>query len=129
MTDQRRYSRLPIDVMVELQMNDGTKLYGETTDLSLYGAFITLTPAPALEIGQNCSLALILNTDDGWVRVIFVSSIVHTKNDGVGIQFEGASANHHESFLKLLIEGTSDIDKLLDELSQHPHNNFQFTDQ
>jgi len=42
---------------------------------------------------------------------------------------DGASLNHHESFLKLLIDGTSDVDKLLDELSQYPRREFQFTDQ
>jgi len=128
-TNQRNYTRLPIDVMVELQLNDDTRLYGETTDLSLDGAFVALTLPPEIESGQPCSLVLILNTEDGWVRVVFASTIAHSRSDGIGIRFDGASLNHHESFLKLLIDGASDVDKLLDELSQHPRKEFQFTDQ
>ena len=129
MTNQRKYTRLPIDVMVELQLSDNTRLYGETADLSLDGAFVALTPPPELELGQPCNLVLIINTEDGWVRVVFDSTIAHSRSDGVGIRFDGASLNHHESFLKLLIGGASDVDKLLDELSQHPRKGFQFTDQ
>ena len=38
MTEQRKYTRLPIDVIVEIHLNDGTQLYGETADISLDGA-------------------------------------------------------------------------------------------
>lgn len=126
--EHRKYTRLPLDIMVELNMNDGTRLYGETTDLSLDGAFINLTPPTEITIGQKCKLELIIKSEEGWVRVEFDSSIAHTKDDGIGVRFEAANAAHHESFLKLFIEGDHDIDKLLEELSQHPRSEFHFTD-
>ena len=126
--EHRKYTRLPLDIMVELNMKDGTRLYGETADLSLDGAFVNLTPPSEITIGQNCKLELIIKSEDGWVRVEFDSTIAHTKEEGIGVRFEAANAAHHESFLKLFIEGDHDIDKLLEELSQHPRSEFHFTE-
>ena len=42
--ENRQYTRLPLDIMVELHLPDGTRLYGETADISLDGAFVNLTP-------------------------------------------------------------------------------------
>lgn len=126
--EHRKYTRLPLDIMVELHLRDGTRLYGETADLSLDGAFVNLTPPSDLDTGKECKLELIIKSEDGWVRVEFDSTVAHVRNDGIGIRFEAANAAHHESFLKLFIEGDHDIDKLLEELSQHPRSEFHFTD-
>ena len=126
--ENRQYTRLPLDIMVELHLADGTRLYGETADLSLDGAFVNLTPPSSVETGQNCRLELIIKSEDGWVRVDFDSIIAHSKNDGIGIRFEESNAAHHESFLKLFIEGDHDIDKLLEELSRHPRSEFHFSE-
>ena len=125
--ENRRYTRLPLDIMVELHLTDGTRLYGETADISLDGAFVNLTPPPGIVEGQKCKLELIIKSEDGWVRVEFDSLIAHSKSEGIGIRFEAANAAHHESFLKLFIEGDHDIDKLLEELSQHPRSEFHFS--
>jgi len=124
--EHRKYTRLPLDIMVELNMMDGTRLYGETADISLDGAFINLTPPSEISTGQKCKLELIIKSEDGWVRVEFESTIAHTREEGIGVRFEAANAAHHESFLKLFIEGDHDIDKLLEELSQHPRSEFHF---
>ena len=126
--ENRQYTRLPLDIMVELHLIDGTRLYGETADLSLDGAFVNLTPPSSIETGQKCRLELILKSDEGWVRVEFDSIIAHSKAEGIGIRFEEANAAHHESFLKLFIEGDHDIDKLLEELSRHPRSEFHFSE-
>ena len=127
MTDLRKYTRLPLDIIVEVYLADGTHLYGETADISLDGVFVILTPPPDLKIGQPCSLELIIKTEEGWVRVSFECNVAHNKLDGIGLQFNRADTPHHESFLKLLIDGSSDIDKLLEELSHHPRKDFQFS--
>lgn len=126
MMEHRKYTRLPLDIMVELNMKDGTRLYGETADLSLDGAFVNLTPPSDVSIGQSCKLELIIKSEEGWVRVEFESTVAHTKEEGIGVRFEAVNAAHHESFLKLFIEGDHDIDKLLEELSQHPRSEFHF---
>lgn len=124
--EHRKYTRLPLDIMVELNMKDGTRLYGETADISLDGAFVNLTPPSEISNGQQCKLELIIKSEDGWVRVEFESTVAHTREEGIGVRFEAANAAHHESFLKLFIEGDHDIDKLLEELSQHPRSEFHF---
>jgi hypothetical protein len=126
--ENRQYTRLPLDIMVELHLKDGTRLYGETADVSLDGAFVNLTLPSSIEIGQKCRLELIIKSDEGWVRVEFNSVIAHSTNEGIGIRFEAANAAHHESFLKLFIEGDHDIDKLLEELSRHPRSEFHFSE-
>jgi PilZ domain len=126
-TDNRKYTRLPLDVVVEIKLDDDTRLYGETADISLDGAFVMLIPPPNVKTEQGCSLELIIKTEQGWVRVAFDCSIAHVKSDGIGLQFNSADTPHHESFLKLLIDGCDDVDQLLEELSQHPRKGFQFS--
>jgi PilZ domain len=126
-TDNRKYTRLPLDVVVEIKLEDDNRLYGETADISLDGAFVVLIPPPGIETGQACSLELIIKTEEGWVRVAFECSIAHINDDGIGLQFNAADTPHHESFLKLLIDGCNDVDQLLEELSQHPRKGFQFS--
>ena len=125
--EQRNYTRLPIDVIVEIHLTDSTRLYGETADISLDGAFVILIPPPGINIGDSCRLELIIKTEEGWVRVAFECTIAHNKDDGIGLQFTGADTPHHESFLKLLVEGSDDVDSLLDELSRNPRKEFQFS--
>lgn len=127
MTEQRKYTRLPLDVMVEIHLSDGTPLYGETADISLDGAFIILIPPPGIIIGDSCRLELIIKTEEGWVRVAFECTVAHNKEDGIGLQFDSADTPHHERFLKLFVDGNNDIDSLLDELSQNPRKDFQFS--
>jgi hypothetical protein len=126
--EHRKYTRLPLDIMVEVYLADGTRLYGETADLSLDGAFVSLTPPSDIKGGTRCRLELIIKSEEGWVRVEFDSTVAHVKDNGIGIRFDSANAAHHESFLKLFIEGDHDIDKMLEELSQHPRSGFLFTD-
>ncbi len=125
MTDHRKFTRLPLDVIVEIKLEDGNRLYGETADISLEGAFVLLIPPPGVQPGQSCDLELIIKAEEGWVRVAFSCTIAHSKADGIGLQFGPADTPHHESFLKLLIDGSDDIDQMLDELSQHPRKEFQ----
>ena len=93
--ENRQYTRLPLDIMVELHLKDGTRLYGETADISLDGAFVMLIPPPGVKTGQLCNLELIIKAQDGWVRVAFNCSIAHNKHDGIGLQFDSADTPHH----------------------------------
>lgn len=127
MTEQRKYTRLPLDVIVEIHLADDTQLYGETADISLDGAFVIIIPPPGLHLGDPCRLELIIKNEEGWVRVAFDCTIAHNKDDGIGLQFTGADTPHHESFLKLLIDGSNDIDSLLNELSENPRKDFNFS--
>ncbi|MBN4079464.1 PilZ domain-containing protein [Beggiatoa alba] len=127
MDELRKYTRLPLDIIVEIHLADGSRLYGETADISLDGAFVILISPPNIQLEQTCTLELIIKNEEGWVRVSFECSIAHNKDDGIGLQFTRADTPHHESFLKLLLDGSNDIDKLLDELSQHPRKEFQFS--
>ena len=95
--ENRKYTRLPLDIIVEIHLADGTRLYGETADISLDGAFVNLTTPSGIQQGQNCRLVLIIKSEDGWVRVEFDSTIAHSQNSGIGIQFEAANAAHYES--------------------------------
>ena len=125
--EQRNYTRIPIEVIVELQLNDDTCLYGETGDLSLDGAFIHFSTAVKLEPGKHGRLVLVIKSDEGWVRVRFDATIAHVRQDGIGIRLDSAHAAHYGAFLKLLLEGSDDIDRLLDELGHNPGQQFHFS--
>lgn len=125
--NNRKYTRLGIDVIAELYLADGSCLYGQTADLSLDGAFVTLASPTALREGDACRLVLLVQSGARWVQTEFQCVIVHLKEDGIGLRYTQASIQHHEAFLKLLIDGTDDVDTLLEELSHHPGTEFRFT--
>lgn len=125
--EHRNYTRIPLEVVVELHLDDDTCLYGETGDLSLDGAFINFTTGARLEPGKTGKLVLVINSEEGWVRVRFDATIVHVRNDGIGIRLDSAHSAHYSAFLKLLLEGNNDIDILLDELAHHPGEQFSFS--
>jgi hypothetical protein len=116
-----------MDIMVELRVGDNDTLYyGETGDISIDGAFITMSIPGDIEVGQDCRLELVIKTEDGWVRVGFSGSIAHLREEGIGVQFNMADTNHHESFLRLIMEGTNDMDQLLTELGNYSRDDFRF---
>lgn len=127
--EQRKYTRLrlAIEVIAELHTSDGSCLYGETVDISLDGAFVGLNPPAEINPGDTCNLVLIIKNLERWVRVEFTATIANIRDDGIGIRFESANAQHHEAFLKLLIKGAEDLDRLLSELSLDPGKNFTFS--
>jgi hypothetical protein len=126
--DNRKYTRLPIDIMVELRTGDSDALhYGETADVSIDGAFITMPLPEGVTAGQACRLELVIKTEDGWVRVGFDSTIAHLRDEGIGVQFNMADTAHHESFLRLIMEGAGDMDQLLTELGNYSREDFRFT--
>lgn len=125
--DNRKYTRLPIDVMTELRIGDSDVThYGETADISIDGAFITMPIPQGVDAGQGCRLDLVIKTDDGWVRVGFTGTIAHVRDEGLGVQFDMADMAHHESFLRLIMEGSSDMDQLLTELGNYNREDFRF---
>lgn len=126
--EHRNFSRIPIEVIVELHLDDGSCHYGETSDLSLDGAFIHFSNAGTLSTGDSCQLVLVLKSEEGWVRVEFSVTVAHVHQEGVGIHLEAAESAHYAAFLKLLLGGTNDIDRLLEELSKNPGGNFRFSD-
>jgi len=124
--ENRRYTRLPLEVVVQLQLPDDSHYYGETGDLSFDGAFIAMTPPAGLQVGVGCWLELLIKFEEGWVRTALKSSVAHIRADGVGVHFEEAAMHNHEAFLRLLLEGSDDIDRLLEELGRQPHGHFRF---
>ena len=127
MTDHRKYTRLPITVVTELHLEDGEILYGETSDISLDGAFIYLQ---AREItlfkrGDHCKMALVLTTGNGGFRVSFNIEVMHIQKDGIGIQLDDAEQLQYEDFIKLLLENAQDPSHILEEISAYPGEHFQ----
>jgi PilZ domain len=129
MSELRKYTRLPIDIVVKLQLDSDSHLYGETTDISFDGAFIMLMPPPNITTGQSCRLELLIKKGNGTLHVAFKCSIAHFSDNGIGLRFECADSPHHDAFLKCLISGGNDMDTLLDEISQHPRSDFSFSHQ
>ena len=126
--EYRKFTRLPLFVVVELHLADGSRHYGETADLSLDGAFVKFHPPKDIAVRQECVLDLIITTQEGWVRTELKCQIAHIRDEGVGVRFHAASIAGHEAFIKLLMEGHSDVEQLLEEMGSHPSGDFQYQD-
>ncbi len=116
--ENRQYTRLPIEVVVQLQLPDDSHCYGETGDLSFEGAFIAMSPPEGLQVGDGCWVELLIKSPQGWIRTALKSTVAHVHTGGVGVHFEEATMQNHEAFLRLLLEGSDDMDRLLDELGR-----------
>jgi hypothetical protein len=124
--EKRHYTRLPLTAIAELQLSDGSSVYGETADISLDGAFIHLAAQTSLAPAQQGTLRLWQSSgrDGRWARLNV--TVMHVRPDGIGVRLDGAQMTHYSSFLRLLLDGAMEVDALLEEVASHPGPRFRF---
>lgn len=121
MHENRKHTRLPLQLTAEITLSNGTLYRGITKNISFGGIFFKISGSTRLKRGEQCHFSIILQEGSERLSIDFNSEVVHTRRSGVGLRFisiEGADAYNH--FKNLMVMNSPDPDTLLEELERHP---------
>ena len=121
--DQRKHTRLLIDVSAEIVFDDGVTVEGRTKDMSFGGVFLVSPgePVPAEREGGECRLRLNLGEEDeDPVHIEIQGMVVRCTGRGVGVQFRSTTIEGYWHFKNLMVYNSPEAEWLLEELEEHP---------
>jgi len=118
--EEHKSIRLPVGVRAELKLTTGPVLQGEVRNVSFGGVFVNLPRAPGVEVGEECTLRLLLGEGSGRLDIPLKCSIVHVQPYGLGMKFREIRVEHYEKFQNLMVMNSENPKKLLDELKKQP---------
>ena len=121
MKEHRKHTRLPLELVAEIKLANGTIYKGVTKNISFGGVFFRISGFTGLKEGDRCIFAIILREEADRLSIDFSIEVVHIQNSGMGLRFisiNGADAYTH--FKNLMVMNSPDPDKLLEELELHP---------
>ncbi|OPZ14723.1 MAG: PilZ domain protein [candidate division BRC1 bacterium ADurb.BinA364] len=108
--NRRRFSRIGIALRVELDCEDGKRVYESTRDLGLKGVFVA-TDTP-LEIDMECQAELILGQGENALRLETKARVARRDSQGMGLEFLGVDVESFEHLRNLLRYNSPDADAI-----------------
>jgi hypothetical protein len=121
---QRKYSRVAVELVCEIETADRAVYYGETHDLSADGVFVTL-PSPPLRTGQACRVRLHIQLEGQRRRIDVQAEVMRRADDGVGLRFTAADTGGYTRLLGLLLADAPDVGLILEEIGRQPGAGFR----
>ena len=118
--DNRKHQRLSIELPVTIHLEDGTEVSGISKNISFSGSFIQYESASQIAADSSCTVTFILQEGSDPIMIKFKASIVHSKPEGVGVEFKAIFAEDYNEFVYLMVNNSPDPDGLLAEVSRHP---------
>lgn len=100
--DGRRYERRPVQTRVEIRMESGVLVEGESRDLSLRGLWFATDRS--IPVGNPTQVRLCLETDLGRITVVTWGRVVRDDEGGVAIEFTDMAADSEGSLRRLVAE-------------------------
>ena len=119
--NDRKHTRLAIQIAAEVRLDDGSVYEGTTRNMSFGGAFIDLPETPqGKAVGTACELRLKLGAMEQPVHVPVQSKLVRTTQQGIGVEFVATTIEGYWHFKNLMVYNSPESDQLLQELESHP---------
>ena len=120
--EQRKHSRIPIELRTELTCPDGSIFHGITKNLSFGGAFVSCDESMAMPKLGDCALKLILGVgvEKESASIEIAAQVIRLSENSVGIMFLAISVDDYNHFKNLMIFNSSDPETLMSELEKHP---------
>jgi len=118
--DNRKHQRLPIEIPVVIHLKDGADIKGITKNISFSGAYIQDDLMSQIAADTNCTVTLILQDGTDPTMIKFKATIIHSNQEGIGVEFNAIFAEDYNEFVYLMVNNSPDPDGLLAEVSQHP---------
>ncbi len=123
MIEHRKYTRLPLEMAVEVITAEHGTLSGRTRNISFGGMLLKIDGQEKLQAGDKINLLLIIQEQQGTeerVQIEFESTVVHKSPAGVGIKFIAMDISQYHHFKNLMVLNSPDPDQLLEELRKNP---------
>ncbi len=115
---EREFTRVRIDVDVEVASAGRVVISSHTKDLSMVGVYVFTTDA--LPLGSQCRITLFLGGREHGVRVEASGTVARADADGMAVEFAGIEGVDSFNHLRnLVLYNTGDTRRAKRELQEH----------
>lgn len=118
--DQRKHTRITLELGAELQLDESGFFRGKTKNISFSGVFMHCVDSENIPVGRTGLLKIFLQPSPHPSIITIHCQIVRTDESGAGIRFINIDVKGYQQFKNLMIYNSTDPDKLLAELEDHP---------
>lgn len=114
---QRRFTRVPIKLRVEIYADDAKIECEETRDVSLSGVY--LVTSRQLPLGTRCRIVLLLGGPNSDLEVQLDGQIVRVDSGGMAAEFTAMSIDSFYHLRNLVMHNYGDVEVIEQELHEH----------
>jgi len=119
--NNRKHTRLPVQVTAELLFDDLQLYRGTTQNISFGGAYIQLASHHDVPPANFCQMTLVLREEPERTAIQIKCEVVHADSNGVGLRIHAINIDGYKDFKQLMISHTPAPDVLLEELRNNPN--------
>jgi len=116
--NQRRFSRLPVQLFVEIRHDDICLSSNKTHDVSMKGLFVHT--GKTLPIGAPCQVKLMLEGSQEEQSIDVSGRVVRVTNIGMGVEFYESDLDSYQRLRSLILFNSSDVAQAETELDRYP---------
>ena len=123
MIENRKHTRLPLEMAVEVITTNSGTLTGKTRNISFGGMLLEIDDQEKLQAGEKINLLLIIQEQEGTedrMQIEFESTVVHKSPGGTGIKFIAMDISQYRHFKNLMVLNSPDPEQILEELRRNP---------
>ena len=116
--NQRRVSRLPVQLFAEIRHDDICLSSNKTHDVSMKGLFVHT--GKTLPIGTPCQVRLILEGTQGGASIEVSGQVVRVTNAGMAVEFHESDLESYQHLRSLILFNSPNVAQAEKELDAHP---------
>jgi len=116
--NQRRFSRLPVQLFVEIRHDDICLSSNKTHDVSIKGLFVHT--GKTLPIGTACQVKLMLEGTQGEPSLDVHGQVVRVTNAGMAVEFHESDLESYEHLRSLILFNSPNVPQAETELDGYP---------
>jgi hypothetical protein len=116
--NQRRFSRLPVQLFVEIRHDDICLSSNKTHDISMKGLFVHT--GKTLPIGTPCQVRLMLEGTQAEQSIEVRGRVVRVTNDGMAVEFHESDLESYQRLRSLILFNSPNVAQAETELDEHP---------
>jgi hypothetical protein len=116
--NQRRFSRLPVQLFVEIRHDDICLSSNKTHDVSMKGLFVHTRKT--LPIGTPCQVKLMLDASLGEQSIEVRGQVVRVTNAGMAVEFHEGDLESYEHLRSLILFNSPNVAQAETELDGYP---------
>jgi PilZ domain len=116
--NQRRFSRWPVQLFVEIRHDDICLSSNKTHDISMKGLFVHT--GKTLPIGTPCQVKLMLEASLGEQSIEVRGRVVRVTNAGMAVEFHEIDLDSYQRLRKLILFNSPNVALAETELDRNP---------
>ena len=116
--NQRRFSRLPVQLFVEIRHDDICLSSNKTHDVSMKGLFVHT--GKTLPIGTPCQVKLMLEGSQGEQSIEVHGRVVRVTNAGMAVEFHESDLDSYQRLRSLILFNSPNVAQTETELDRYP---------